>query len=287
MNASGGTTAGLAPINGAELYCEAKGSGAPIVFLHAGVADARMWDRQFEEFARTNRVIRFDLRGFGRSGKSPGSYAHHADAAALLTHLGVESTHVVGASFGGAVAINLALACPRMVASLVLAAPALGGYEFTSAQVQGFFAAEEEALARGDLEAAVEANLRMWVDGVGRHPSEVNQEVRARVREMQLNTFSRPNVADAVETELSPPAIDRLPSIAVPALLIVGDRDAAEFQALAALVAGRIPNARVAVVHGAAHLPSMENPGEFNSLVRETLAATPIGLTNCQSIDNL
>ena len=276
MNASGGTTAGLAPINGAELYCEAKGAGTPILFLHAGVADARMWDRQFEEFACTNRVIRFDLRGFGRSGRPPGSYAHHADAAALLTHLGVESTHVVGASFGGAVAINLVLACPRMVASLVLAAPALGGYEFTSAQVQGFFAAEEEALARGDLEAAAEANLRMWVDGVDCRPSEVNPEVRARVKEMLLATFSRPNAADAVEAELSPPAIDRLPSIAVPVLLIVGDRDAAEFQALARLVAGRIPKARVAVVRGAAHLPSMENPGAFNRLVREALSGNQL-----------
>lgn len=265
------TRAGLAPINGTDLYFEMKGAGQALLFIHAGVADSRMWDDQFEVFAETHRGIRCDLRGFGRSIRPAGLFAHYEDIAALLKYLQVEQVTVIGASFGGYVALNFGLAYPDMVTALALAAPALGGYEFTSAEVLEFFEAEEKALAQGDLAAATELNLKMWVDGFNRSAGEVSTQVRERVKEMQLNIFSQPEVEGTAEKELVPPAIERLDQIEAPTLVMVGDKDAAEFQAISRLLAENIRHASHVVIPGAAHLPSMEKPDEFNRLVLDFL----------------
>jgi len=207
---------------------------------------------------------------------SSGQFAHHEDVAALLEYLAVEKAGVTGASFGGRVALDLALTCPEVVSALVLAAPALGGYKFESAEMVEFFAAEEEALARGDLVAATELNLRMWVDGFRRNPGDVSGVIRERVREMQLNIFSQPQPADATEKELDPPAIARLSSIVIPTLVLVGDKDVAEFQAISKLIARSVRHGRLVLMPGAAHLTSMESPAEFNRLVRAFLHAAEL-----------
>lgn len=125
LDSSKGTRIGFASINGINMYFETKGEGKPLLLLHAGVADSRMWDNQFEEFSTTHFMIRCDLRGFGQSGKSSGRFAHYEDIAALLQYLNVEPVSVIGSSFGGYVAIDFVLAYPEMVTALILAAPAL------------------------------------------------------------------------------------------------------------------------------------------------------------------
>jgi pimeloyl-ACP methyl ester carboxylesterase len=195
-----------------------------------------------------------------------------------LDYLGIEKASVIGASFGGRVALDFALAHPEVASALVLEAAALGGYKFESAEMLEFLAAEEEALARGDLVAATELNLRMWVDGIGRNPEDIGSAIRERVREMQMNTFSQPQPADATEKELEPPAIVRLSSIAIPALIVVGDKDVAEFRTISELIARGVQHGKLAVMPGAGHLTNMEKPAEFNRLVRDFLHAT--GLPN-------
>lgn len=273
---SGQTRAGFAPVNGIKMYFETAGHGEALLFLHAGVADSRMWKNQVEEFSTTYSVITCDLRGFGQSGMSSGHFAHHEDVAGLLDYLGIVRASVVGASFGGRVALDLALAHPEVASALVLAAPALGGYKFESAEMLEFFATEEEALAREDLAAATELNLTMWVDGIRRNPGDASSAIRERVREMQMNIFSHPHPADVIEKELKPPAIVRLSSIAIPTLVVVGDKDVAEFQTISKLIARSIRHARLALMPGTAHLPNMEKPAEFNRLVRDFLQATGV-----------
>jgi 3-oxoadipate enol-lactonase len=258
---------GFAAINGVDLYFETKGAGKPLLLIHAGVADSRMWDDQFEEFSKTHRVIRCDLRGFGQSGKSRGVFAHYEDIAGLLKYLEVEAVSIIGASFGGSVTLDFVLAYPEMVTALVLVAPALGGYEFESAEMLDFFTAEEAALERGDIVAATGLNLKMWVDGFNRREGEVRGQVREQVKTMQLNIFSQPDVADMEAKELNPPAIEQLDKIGVPTLVIIGDKDVAEFQSLSTLIAEKIENSRHVIMSGTAHLPSMEKPEEFNQIV--------------------
>ena len=261
---------GQAPINGAELYYEVKGEGQPLLLIHAGVADSRMWEDQVEAFARQYQVICFDLRGYGRTKFSGGRYANHEDAAGLLDYLGLERVRLVGISFGGRIALDFALAYPERVEALVLGAPALDGYP-VSPEVEQFGAEEEAALDRGDLAAATELNLRMWVDGPHRAPDQVSPTVRERVREMQHHAFSLPFPEGAQTQFLEPPAIERLIDLQTPTLILIGDLDVPWMLAIANHLATHIPGAKQKTIPGVAHLLNMEKPELFNQWVLEFL----------------
>lgn len=257
-------------MNGAELYAEWSGSGSALLFLHAGVADSRMWDAEFETFARSHRVIRFDTRGFGRSPMPAGRFAYHDDVAAVARAAGCERVTLVGCSFGGNIAIDTALAHPALVERLVLVAPGLGGGDDDPA-MQRFGEEEEALLDRGDLDGATELNLRMWVDGPHRTPEEVDPGVRERVRVMQLDAFRVPMPSGVERTRLDPPAHERLSEIAAPTLIVVGSLDVPFILAAAERIEREVPGARRVVVPGAAHMVSMERPREFARALVEFL----------------
>ena len=243
-----------------------------MLLLHAGVADSRMWDEQFQAWTAAHQVIRFDMRGFGRTMMPSMPFSHHQDAADLLDILGVDKACVIGASFGGYVALDLTLAYPERVNALILCAPAISGYEPSSEELQRFGEAEDAALERGDLEAAADLNVRTWVDGPHRTPEQVDPAVRERVYEMQLQVFANPEPEDVKYKELTPPAIQRLASIQVPTLVLVGELDVPEFVEMAGIVADGIPGAEKVVLPGVAHLPSIEQPSLFNRVVLEFLS---------------
>jgi 3-oxoadipate enol-lactonase len=261
---------GFAEVNRARLHYEVAGEGPALLLLHAGVGDSRMWDDQFGVFAQHYNVIRYDLRGWGKSVVSPGVFSYHGDIAGLLNFLNIEKAYVIGLSFGGRVAIDFTLAHPEMVDALILGAPALGGYEF-SEEVQRFSTEEDDLLERGDLVAATELNLRMWVDGPNRTPDQVDPDVRERVREMQSQAFTVSTPEDVEGQELTPPAITRLDELSVPMLIIVGDQDVADFLKIADILTAGIENAKKVIIPGVAHLPNMENPQEFNQIVLDFL----------------
>ena len=105
-------------VNGTRLAYDDAGAGPAVVFSHAGIADRRMWDHQFDGLASDHRVIRYDWRGHGQSGAAAGRHAHHRDLLALMDALGVEHAALVGCSMGGAYAVDVALAAPRRVRAL-------------------------------------------------------------------------------------------------------------------------------------------------------------------------
>lgn len=251
---------------GAPLYYEVAGQGESVLFIHAGIADNRMWDEQWSVFAQRYQVIRYDIRGFGQSQIPVGLFAYHADPAHLLRTLSIEKAHIVGISFGGKIAVDFALTYPELVASLTLVAPSIGGAT-PSPEVQRFWQEEEALLEKGDLEAATELNLRLWVDGPHRTPDEVSPIVRQRVHDMQYHAFTVPVPEGAEEIELQPPAITRLAEIHVPTLIIVGDYDLPDRLTLAQALAEQISAARQVVIPGAAHVVSMEQPAQFNQHV--------------------
>lgn len=269
---STGSRLNAAPERDTGLHHEERGSGFPLLLLHAGVADSRMWDEQSQVLASHYRVIRFDLRGFGRSPVPPRSCAHYEDAMALLDQLGHPRAFLVGASFGGTVAMDAALAYPERVAGLVLAAPALGGYEPSSEALLSFFAREERALERGDLDGATEIDLEMWVDGHGGSPARVPAVLRERVRVMQREAFAVPRPQGASQSPLERPALGRLREIRARTLVMVGALDVPEFRDIADTVARGIPGARKIVVPEVAHLLSMEKPAWFSETVLRFLA---------------
>lgn len=257
------------------LAYEVAGKGEPLVLIHAGVADRRMWDPQWPAFAAAHRTIRYDLRGYGESLPPTGSWSHHADLLGLLDELQIEQAHLVGASVGAGIALEATLAQPRRVTSLVLAAP--GGALFGGAtdDLRAVWHDEVEALDRGDLDAAVEVNLRAWVDGPTRPTEAVDPAVRAFVGTMQRDAFELPewDSDDAPEVELEPPAHTRLADIRCPTLIVVGEADqTATLDAAKGLAAG-IPSAGYVTWPDAAHMLTLERPAEFERLVLDFLAA--------------
>ena len=261
---------GFLGTEGARLYYEVAGSGHPLLLIHAGIADSRMWDEQFSVFAQHYRVIRYDLRGYGQTEVPAGPFSNHADVADLLSYLHVEKAHMLGISFGGLVALDFALAYPDMVAALILVAPTVSGRQPPEMEQQ-FIAEENAYLAKGDLAGATEVNLRMWVDGPKRIPLQVAPTVRERVRQMQMHAFTVPIPEEAEEIPLTPPAYTRLAEVHTPTLLIVGAADLPDRLTLTAELTSAIAGAQQVVIPGVAHLVNMEKPEEFNHIVLDFL----------------
>jgi pimeloyl-ACP methyl ester carboxylesterase len=256
------------------LAYEVAGQGAPIVLIHAGIADRRMWDPQWSAFAAAGRAIRYDARGYGESLPPSGPWSHHTDLLELLDELGIGRAHLVGTSMGAGVAVEAALARPAAVLSLLLPAPGGALLGDGGDSLRAVWHEEVEALDRGDIDGAVEVNLRAWVDGPRRGPDEVDQDVRAFIGRMQRDAFELPewDPVTAPEHELTPPAVERLAEIACPTLALVGELDQpATFEA-ATRVGAEIEGARVEVWPDVAHVPSLERPADFERLALHFLA---------------
>ncbi len=258
---------GSAQVRGARLYYEVRGTGEPLILIHAGIADGRMWDRQLAVFAGRYCTVRYDRRGFGRTVvEERVPYSHHEDLRALLDVLGAERAILVGCSMGAKTAIDFALEFPERTRALVLVAPTVGGFEpdvDPPEELDELVAADEA----GDLERLSELEVRMWVDGPYRDPGSVDPVVRDLVLDMNLIALKNEASGVGDQRSLEPPAVNRLPEIRVPTLVIVGDLDRPETVASAHLLEERLPNARKVVMPGTAHLPSMERPEEFNRVV--------------------
>jgi 3-oxoadipate enol-lactonase len=260
-------------VNGAQIAYDVTGSGPPVLLLHAGLGDRRMWDEQIPAFAEHFTVIRFDARGFGETVMPPTPYSPSADAIALLDHLGIERAHLVGVSMGSQTAIEVAVIAPDRVSALVAVA-ARTGTPVSPALRAGWDRANELFEAE-DIAGAVEYELRMWVDGPDRGPEAVDPQMRERVREMNAALFARDD-DQGEEIPLDPPAADRLSEIAAPTLIVYGDKDLMDVRQAAAPLAAAIPGAQLAVIPDTAHLPQMERPEEFNRIVLEFLRGLPV-----------
>ncbi len=258
-------------LNGARIHYERSGSGFPVLFIHAGIADARMWEPQAEAWADRFDMIRPDLRGFGDSELPPAHYSNRADLIGLLDHLGVARAHVVGCSMGGTMAVDLALEYPERVERLVLIAGGISGSNLGQADAE-LFSDVEAADKAGDLDAVNRAEVRLWVDGPRRPEGSAPAAMRSLVLDMNGRSLHT-DWASAEHQSLDPPAISRLGDIGARTLVIVGDQDLPHASANADVIISKVPGARRATIKDAAHLPSLERPEEFNRVVLDFLLA--------------
>jgi pimeloyl-ACP methyl ester carboxylesterase len=241
---------------------------ATVLLLHAGIADSRMWRPQVDALeAAGRRVVAPDLRGYGGRPHEPGPFSHVRDVESLLD----APAAVVGNSLGGRVALELALLRPELVTRLVLIAPGLPDWDW-SAETRAGWGEEETAFEQGDLDAAAEASLRLWIDGPNRSPADVDPRVRETVRTMILRSYELDSADVREEDMAGGPVGQRLHEVGCPTLVLVGEEDVADMRAIAFHVAGSIAGGRLVTIRGASHLPSLERPAETNAELLAFLA---------------
>ena len=258
-----GEQSGCFPVNGGELFFECVGAGEPIVFLHGFGLDSRMWAPQVDALQSTFRLIRYDLRGFGRSSQPPATeYAHEDDLNALLRHLGVASAHVVGLSMGGRMVLRFAAAYPGSVRSLVLADSALDGQTWSD-DWQTRWKAMCSAAKAGQVAEA----KRLWVE----HPlfdrARANPVAGSLLARM-VDDYSGWHWHNSDTARVpSPPLVERLGEIRVPSLVITGAHDLSDFQAVGKILAAGLREARHTVIENSGHMVNLERPREFNAVL--------------------
>ena len=263
-------------VNGAKLYFERAGAGTPLIMLHAGIADCRMWDYEFSSLADSYQALRFDMRGYGRSRPVAGEFNILDDLAAMLVALQVPAPLILmGCSMGGGLAIDFALAQPERVAALILVGSDPAGFESDAAWPDDLIAQSEAAFSQGKTDEVAELDMQIWFDGAGRSSADVDPAIRAKAFEMArlVTAHELSGIGEHKRKPVDIPAARRLGELTMPALIVIGENDLPHLHQAADYMAERLPQARKLVLPNAGHLPNMEHPTLFESGLREFLAA--------------
>ena len=266
------TQTGYAPVNGAKIYYELAGQGQPFVMLHAGVADSRQWNNEFDYFANRYRVLRYDLRGYGKSEPVDGDYSNLADLTALLDHLHIgQDLILMGCSMGGGLAMDFALEHPGRVKAIIMVGSGPSGLELDVPDPEKFKEAEQ-AYKLGNLDRVAELETQIWFDGTGRTSEQVDPAMRQII--LDMNRIALLHDAKKLGKRLPDtgvPAVQRLEGLRTPVLVIVGEYDVRYILAAADYMVEKIPSALKVIIADAAHLPNMDHPEQFRRIVDEFL----------------
>lgn len=253
---------GVVDVGDGTLHYEMAGKGAPVILIHGGFGDRRMWDEQFVPLSQVFRVIRYDHRGFGKSPAPDKAYSPVADLVKVMDHLKLTRANLVGNSMGGALALDFALLHPERTGAVVAIASAAAGYPFPEEDRQRVMAVADTARAQGAAAAAA-----LWLKhpmiGVATH----HPRSSALVQQMVQDNQSFLLMDYWPEEPTTPPAFERLAGLEANVLFIVGDKDIAPVRDGAAASAARIKGAVVETIAGADHLPQMEEPDRVNKLL--------------------
>lgn len=247
------------------IHYETHGRGEPLLLIPGLGCSAEIYRANTPALSERFGVIIFDPRGAGRSASPDASYTMEAyadDAAAVLRAAGVEAAHVLGTSFGGMIAQNLALLHPKLVRRLVLACTTPGGKAHVSPPAENLVT----FLAASDIEDAA-ASTRMryplhYSDAyIATHDDEIVAHSIA-TSHLGPTPRGREGQLEAVGTH---DVYDRLPEIMAPTFVAHGDEDGVIPVANARTLAERIPGARLQIYQGAKHIFFVERADEFNA----------------------
>lgn len=265
------SNAGDIKVTGGTIHYEESGNGPPVILLHGGQLDRRMWDGLVSELVKSYRVIRYDIRGFGQSTDPVVPYADYDDLFTLFSSLHIARASLVGLSLGGRIALDFALLHPDRVEGLILVGPGLRGFKSRDD-------ASMNAMEWETVEAARDSGFayatELWLKNPYMSPAMEQPQLREKIRRLALDNARNWLVNPLVERPLKPGAIERLHDVSVPTLVIVGDRDIPRMQGIADTLSRSIPRAEKRIIHGAGHIVNMEQPVEFNRAVVEFLGRT-------------
>jgi 3-oxoadipate enol-lactonase len=264
---------GFTEVEGGRIYYEVEGEGHPLLLIHGGLGDLRMWDPQMPVFAERYQVIRYDTRGLGRTETDDVEFSNRADAAAVLDHVGAKSAYVVGQSRGAVIALDFLLEYPDRVDAFVSVAGGIGG--FMPRLPEGTEPPPWDEMERlweaKDWAALAELETRVWVDGWGQPTTRVDPALRRQVRGWIVEAYEA-GKAEGKPQPLDPPAAERLAEVRLPTLVIVGEVDEPGGVVAERHLAASVEGARLVEFPGVAHMIQLEQPEHFNALVLEFLA---------------
>jgi pimeloyl-ACP methyl ester carboxylesterase len=233
-----------------------------------------MWNREFELYSKTGTVVRYDVRGLGRSPPATEPYSDVDDLGSLLEHLRISSATIVGCSNGGRTALDFAVENPSVVRGLLLVSPGLSGFtaelEPEGASVYEEDGARSEKIPAlwnsGRQDEALDELRNYWASAQEGTNLDL---VRTMMRENASEIFT--DASASHNRRLDPPAAGRLQSIRVPTSVLYGDRDEPTCAFISRYVARKIPNARFVPVPGADHLVNLSQPAAFDAALRTLL----------------
>ena len=253
----------MVKVDGGTVWADdSGGDGPPLVLLHPGVGDSRIWEPVLAPLTARYRVIRYDARGFGRSPAPAVKFSLLGDLVTVLDHYGVKEAAFVGCSQGGGSTLGLVLEQPGRVSALVLLCPGIPGFPYPEDDPDDPLGAEyDRAYAAGDVEALAGVMERIW-GAAGATPAVTEQ----------LRSAARASIATGDLEQPDPPVFGRLGEISVPAALMVGDADYPPLVESNRQAAARIPGCEYVLVPGLDHLPPLREPALVLDLVTRTLA---------------
>ncbi|MGP8072322.1 MAG: alpha/beta fold hydrolase [Thermoplasmata archaeon] len=259
-------------VAGGKIAYDVAGKGRDVILLHEGIADRRMWDREFKLLGRDHHVARYDYRGYGGSTPARSEFSPVGDLMALLDHLQMERPLIVGPSMGGKIALDLTLAHPKRVDTLLLIAPGYSGMDYahvpggkaTFERDERLSKAAADAWAAGHLDEATEHLRQLWASALSGSALDL---FRAMVRENAEEVLGERS--GRFETREGEPAAGRLKEVHVPTRILVGDRDNPAMPHCSNFLARGIAGATVQLVPGADHLLNLSKPDAFDAALRE------------------
>lgn len=269
MSESPGTTSeGFVDLGAVQMYYQQSGDGPPLVLVHAGIADGRMWGPQLQRLGNRYRVIAPDLRGFGQTPMVEMAYSNPHDLITMCDALDIDRAAFIGASMGGTAVIDLALERPELVACIVDLGGVPSGYERIDPGTYAGWAACDDALERGDLDEAARIEFQMWVVGDHRDASAIDPELTALALDMLLTSYDNP---DGDEMDPDQPAVERLGEVMQETLILVGELDRPDTITAGERMAQEMPRASLVSVPNAAHLLNLEYPDRVTTEIESFL----------------
>jgi 3-oxoadipate enol-lactonase len=265
---------------GGRLAAEDHGAGPPVLFVHSAIVNRRSWEPVVPLVVDAGyRAITYDMRGFGKSTTEEVEFAAHEDMLAVLDHFGVGQAALVGNSMGAVFAQEGVLAAPERFVAYIWVGGGVGGWNKEPLPAEAeLLQAEDDAEEAGDADLAAELDARIWVDGwvggVNQPATRADPTVRAAIKAMDRELLE-PGRQFGKRKRPDPPAADRLGSIAVPTLVVIGDLDTSGTRAAAEKVAADVAGARIVRLPDVAHIIGMEAPDRLASLIVEHLAPLP------------
>lgn len=270
-NAKPEITSGFAEVNGTKLYYEVAGKGEPIIFVHGNFGDRRHWDYQFEQLSKSFKVVRYDVRGYGKSAlpKPDETYYDTEDLKALLEYLNIKKAHICGVSMGSGIIVDFALEYPEMCLSIIPTGPWAVGFgtnEYKSPAADSLFAVMAKTTTIAKEKGSKEATDYFWTgNNVISPTANKSKSTLDSLLQMGYEYSYWGFLNQNKRSFISPAAIGRLSQIEISTLIVTAEFDVVACIEIANLMEKDIKGSIKVSINGAGHLMNMDKPEEFNA----------------------